>query len=93
MTTDPERAARTEQLFRKVNEAIAETADGGEIQLICECDDPACTDRLRVPAGQYDRVRRRDSCFLVDPDHVDPAVEHVVEAHPGYTIVEKPILA
>lgn len=76
-----------------MNEAIAETQDGGQIELICECDDVTCTDRLAVPVDEYEDVREDGSLFLVDPDHVDPGVERVVEARPGYTIVQKPLLA
>ncbi len=48
---DHERRATTEALFRDVNERIAESAerfDADQAEFICECADPACTDR--VPA-------------------------------------------
>ena len=48
---DHVKRARTEALFRDVNERIAESAQRFEAeatQFVCECADPHCTHRLEV---------------------------------------------
>lgn len=92
MVTEHERIARTESLFRDVNERIAEASgrfDAGEAEFMCECADPACTERLEVPLPEYEEIRSDGTQFLLDPGHVEPAVERVVEKRRGYAIVEK----
>src|SRR5947208_1090693 len=63
---NPERKARTESAFRDVNERIAENAqrfDSGSTEFICECNDSACSERIEVTLGEYERVRAaRDFC-------------------------------
>ena len=54
------RLARTEALFRDVNERIAETAqrfDSDETQFVCECADPECTERVHATLDEYEQVR------------------------------------
>jgi hypothetical protein len=48
---DKVKRARTEALFRDVNERIAESAlrfDASATQFVCECADPTCTHRLEA---------------------------------------------
>jgi hypothetical protein len=93
MTPEREdRIAKTEALFRDVNERIAEASqlfDAGEAEFMCECADAACTERLEVPLEEYEEVRDVPTKFLLDPDHVKPSVERIVEHRRGYAIVEK----
>jgi hypothetical protein len=84
--------ARTESLFRDVNERIAETserfdADGAEF--MCECADPACAERLEVPLDDYEDVRSDATTFLLNPEHIEPEVEEVVRERRGYAVVKK----
>ncbi len=86
------RIARTEALFRDVNERVAEAAerfDSVEAAFVCECADPACTDRIEAPLDDYERVRADATHFLVVPGHEDTRVERVVRARRRYAIVEK----
>lgn len=86
------RIAKTEALFRDVNERIAETSerfDTDEAVFMCECADPACAERLEVPLDEYEEVREEPTRFMLDPDHVVPDVEEVVRRRQGYAIVEK----
>jgi hypothetical protein len=87
-----EHIANTESLFRDVNERIAEVSDrfdSADAELMCECADPDCTDRIEVPLQEYDRVREDGTRFVIDPDHVEPTVEKIVQRRRGYAIVQK----
>jgi hypothetical protein len=84
--------ARTESLFRDVNERIAETAErfGSEdAAFVCECDDAACTDRIATTIETYEDVRADGAQFIVADNHVNDDVERVVERTEDFTLVEK----
>ena len=84
--------AKTEALFRDVNERIAETSerfDADEAEFMCECADSGCAERLEVPLEEYEDVRADATTFLLNPDHVEPDVETVVRRRSGYAIVKK----
>jgi hypothetical protein len=86
------RIARTEALFRDVNERIAETAErfGSEdAAFVCECDNASCTDRIETTIDAYDEVRADGAQFIVSDDHVNEDVERVVEKTEDFTLVEK----
>ena len=88
-----QRIARTEALFRDVNERIAESAerfDADEAEFVCECADPTCADRVPATLEQYEQVRADGATFLLVPGHEDPEVERVIERpHRRLVIVEK----
>lgn len=87
------RQGQNESRFRKVNESI----DAGrglrdaeaQLAFICECGRLGCSDVIALPVGEYERVRSSPRRFIVRPDHVDPAVEHVVDRGAGHVVVEK----
>jgi hypothetical protein len=86
------RIARTETVFRHVNERIAETAEGfgaDETVFVCECADHDCQHRLHVPIDEYEEVREQSTHFIVAEGHEVPGYERVVQKRPGYAIVEK----
>jgi hypothetical protein len=95
MPAREERIAKTESLFRSVNERIAEASerfDNGDndgAELLCECADPNCAERLHVPLEEYEQVREDATTFVLDPDHVEPDVEKVVSRRPDYAVVKK----
>jgi len=87
-----ERIAKTEALFRNVNEEIREasTRFGSEIaDFVCECGDPTCTEHIRVPLAEYEEVREDATTFVVQPGHVKGPVERVVKCRPDYAVIEK----
>ena len=56
MTDEDVRMAKTEALFRDVNERIAEASEhfgSGEAEFMCECADPACADRCGLCVARY----------------------------------------
>jgi hypothetical protein len=86
------RIARTESVFRHVNERIAEASDGvadDATVFVCECADPDCHDRLNVPREHYEDVRNESTHFLIADGHEEPKYERVVEQRAGYAVVEK----
>jgi hypothetical protein len=95
MSARKERIAKTESLFRSVNERIVEASqrfDNGDndgAELLCECADPNCAERLRVPLEEYEEVREDATTFVLDPDHVEADVEKVIRRRPGYAVVKK----
>jgi hypothetical protein len=85
-----ERLARNEEIFRIVNERIEDQADrGSELEYVCECSNPGCVSTIRLSHEEYRHVRLRPAWFLVCEGHELQEIEHVVERHGGYLIVEK----
>ncbi len=83
--------ARTQSLFREVNERIEEIgqdlAVAGEV--LCECANPACAKPIELTLDEYEAVRRIPTHFFVAPGHVVPEIERVVEGNERYVVVEK----
>ena len=89
---EAEKIARTEALFREVNERIAESAerfDATETNFVCECADPICTHRVGTTLEEYERVRDEGDTFLLVPGHEDERVEAVIELLDSHAVVEK----
>ena len=93
MGDDKLRIARTEALFRDVNERIMETAqrfEADRVDLVCECADPECTHRVEVPAEEYEEVRSEPAHFLTAHGHgLGEPLERVVEKKSEYQVIEK----
>lgn len=89
------RAARTQALFRAVNEKIRAVNDDfaeltGSFTVACGCADPVCLEMLEIPVDVYRRVRQSPYTFVLLADHVDGAVERVVAQEDSYVVVEMP---
>jgi hypothetical protein len=92
MNRTRERIAKTEALFRNVNEGIREASDRLDVELadfICECGDSTCTEHIRVPLEEYERVREHPTRFVVRPGHVKGPIERIVERRRHYAVIEK----
>ena len=92
MTPEEARIARTESVFRHVNERIAETAErfgSGDAEFVCECADANCHHRLPATLDEYEEARRDSTTFLVADGHEVPEHERVVEHRRDYSIVRK----
>lgn len=92
MSKDKVRRARTEALFRDVNERIAESAERFEsdsTEFVCECSDPSCTHRIDVTLEEYEGVRADGATFMLAPGHEDADIERVVEKRGRFHVVEK----
>ena len=89
---DKVKRARTEALFRDVNERIAESAerfDAPSTQFVCECADPSCTHRVEATLAEYEEVRSDGATFLLVPGHEHADIERVVQRKGRFYVVEK----
>jgi hypothetical protein len=88
-----ERVGVNEALFREVNERIDQLQDelgtGSSFEIVCECGDAACIERLAITADEYRALREDVHRFAVMPGHERPDVERTVERREGYLVVEK----
>jgi hypothetical protein len=89
-----ERIGLNEAVFREVNErikALAETFDlrTQPLDLICECGDASCVDRIHMTQAEYEQLRSDSHHFAIAPGHDIPDVETVVARRSGYHIVSK----
>jgi hypothetical protein len=85
---------RNEALFRKVNERIEDVsttfaADDEHQEFLCECDDPACTEKVSATRAEYEAVRAVATQFIVLPGHEDLDVEHIASQNERFLVVEK----
>lgn len=94
---DVERARRiglNEAVFRQINERLNELAEkfgspGEPMDLICECGNVHCDERIRVGGEDYEALRSDPRLFAIVPGHEKEDVEDVVERRDGYDIVRK----
>ena len=89
-----ERIGMNEAVFRDVNERIQDVASSFNLtseplDLICECGDAACVDRISLTRDEYEKVRADAQLFAVATGHVAPDVEEIVEERRGYEVVRK----
>lgn len=85
------RQSRNREIFRAVNQRIADIAAGFDVVsetqgFICECSQLGCSDQIQLPLDVYSRVLAT-SAYLVREGHEDTTSEEVVEAGGGYLIV------
>lgn len=78
-----ERAARNETMFRDANERIAErraelNAVEGRTPFLCECEDEACSELVRLTAAEYERVRAEPEQFVIVAGHPTDGDETVM---------------
>ncbi len=94
MSAREERIGLNEAVFREVNERIeglAETFDlkAEPLDLVCECGNADCVERISMTHAEYEALRSDSHQFAVYPGHVCPDVEKLVEQRKGYDLVEK----
>ena len=89
-----ERIGLNEAVFREVNERISDLANQFGLQeqaldLVCECGDPSCVERISMSREAYEQLRSGPTHFAVYPGHEDPEVEDVIERNAPYHVVRK----
>lgn len=92
--TREEHVSMNEAVFRDVNERIQDVAatfdlTSEPLDLICECGDASCVERISVSYDEYERIRADPRLFAVASGHEAPDVEDVVERRRSYDIVRK----
>lgn len=94
MSSREERIGLNEAVFREVNERIEDLAETFDLKtqsldLICECGDAACEERITLTHAEYKELRSDAHQFAVHPGHEYADVESVVARLKGYDIVRK----
>jgi len=88
------RVGENEALFRQVNERLEGLSGDlgwvtGTLQIVCECGDATCVDRIELAPEAYRAVRADPTTFALVPGHHDPSVEHVVDENDGWVVIRK----
>ena len=88
------RLALNEAVARDVNERVESVASGWhdpeeQIQLICECSNESCSERIHVTSVEYHEVREHEDRFMVIDAHVNEEIERRVGTVGDATVVEK----
>jgi hypothetical protein len=91
-TGNEEKRAKNEATFRDANERIREAEREldpplGRVPYLCECDDPACHEPIRLTAAEYERVRGDGATFAIVRGHSSD--DEVVAEHEHYLVVRK----
>lgn len=89
-----ERVGLNEAVFREVNERIEDLAERFDLRnqpldLICECGDENCMERITMTHAEYEEIRSDSKQFAVYPGHEYRDIEEIVERRRGYDIVRK----
>jgi hypothetical protein len=89
-----ERIGLNEAVFREVNERINDLAENFGLEdqpldLVCECGDPNCVERISMSRTDYEQLRSEPTHFAVHAGHVQPDVEDVVDRRSSYLVVRK----
>jgi hypothetical protein len=86
------RIGLNEALFRQVNESVSDISGGLEVpdfEIVCECGDLNCTERIHVTRAAYSALRSESHQFAVVPGHEIPDVETVIADEGTYQVVRK----
>jgi hypothetical protein len=88
-----ERAAKNEAAFRLANETLearaAELGFGEErTPYLCECEDEACVDVIRLTREEYEAVRAHPKRFVMVPGHQE-GDDRLLQEAAGFTVIEK----
>src|SRR3954462_15129002 len=85
--------AENEILFREVNERVQELGarctSPSTFEIVCECGEDTCFERIAIERGDYEAVRAAVVRFAGLPGQAAEDVERVVDRHDGYDVVEK----
>ena len=88
------RIGLNEAVFREVNERISDLAENlgledQPLDLVCECGDPNCVERISMSRTEYDELRSEPTHFAVHPGHQQLDLEDVIAERRAYFIVRK----
>jgi hypothetical protein len=84
-----ERIRQTEVFFRALNEEILRVGTDSGFDVVCECGNPLCTQRMSISPSTLHALYSQPNLFLVLPGHEIPEVESVVDEIDGYLVVQK----
>ena len=83
-------AAVNQALRRDVNERRLERSEDDEIEFVCECTDPACSEVVSLTVGECEFIRSVPTRLVVTLGHANYETERVLMEEPGrFQVVEK----
>ena len=86
------RIGLNEAMFRQVNESVRDISTDYDVpafEIVCECGDLNCTDRIQVTQAAYQALRSVSHHFAVLPGHESADVETVIADKGAYYVVRK----
>ena len=86
------RVGLNEAVFREVNERLEDVGQAfglDSLDMICECADIECAERINVTVQEYEELRSNPRHFAVVPGHVIENLESVVDRRKGYDVILK----
>ncbi len=84
-----ERVVKTEELYRRLNVAIAQLLDDGDGSFLCECGNPLCNEPVELAREDLEELHREPGRYAVVPGHDIPDLETVVAERGRYVVVQK----
>jgi hypothetical protein len=91
MSAREHRIAANEALFRDTNERIARknAARTERLEIICECGDPDCLERISVSVDEYEHARNEPTLFLAKSGHIKTGIEQIVAEQGDHQLLRK----
>jgi hypothetical protein len=91
MSAREHRIATNEALFRDTNERIArkDAPRADRLEIICECGDPDCLERISVSVDEYEQARSEPTLFLAKSGHIKTGAEQVVAERGDHQLLRK----
>lgn len=88
------RVVENEILFRDVNERLKGVSEGfgdvlPEFEIVCECGNAVCTQRISLTLDEYEAVRAVGTHFAIRRGHESLDIETIIEDRGGYLVVRK----
>jgi hypothetical protein len=87
---DERQIAKTQGLFREVNERIAEITAGqgeGASEFLCECGNTDCASVVALSLREYQALRSGGDFFVAAPGHCVEGVDRLVESRAGFDVL------
>jgi hypothetical protein len=88
------RVGLNEAAFRAVNDQIESLSErfslrADVLELVCECGNASCAERLPISHDEYRSVRADSRRFVVVPGHEMEDTEFIVDEKGEYFVVQK----
>jgi hypothetical protein len=88
------RRGMNEAVFREVNERIEDVNRAfatitDVLEVVCECGNENCVEKLTLTIEEYERVRADPAAFVVVPGHESPDLEVVVGGGDAFNVTRK----
>ena len=68
---------------------ISAAFEAADFEIVCECGDLGCSDRIHITNRAYSALRSESHQFAVVPGHEIPDVETVIADESAYYVVRK----